>query len=112
MKRIPILSAILIFNLITLSACSLLPEPHRIDITQGTVLEQKEVEKLKVGMSKKQIEFILGSPSIEDLYTPNRWDYIYYIDKKGDDILFKRLTTFFSNDTLTHIEGDFTLLQE
>ncbi|VAX00586.1 hypothetical protein MNBD_GAMMA22-3002 [hydrothermal vent metagenome] len=57
---------------ISLSACSI----YEIDIQQGNVLDEEAVAKLKVGMTKQQVQFILGSPIIKDAFHPERWDYV------------------------------------
>jgi outer membrane protein assembly factor BamE len=54
-----------------LSACSYngsvnLPGVYRIDIQQGNVLEQPMLDKLKAGMDKNLVEFILGTPALID----------------------------------------------
>ncbi len=43
---------------LTLSGCSLV---YRIDIPQGNYVEQKQVDKLRQGMTREQVEFVLGS---------------------------------------------------
>ena len=30
------------------------------------------------GLSKEQVEFLLGTPTIIDTFHTERWDYIYY----------------------------------
>ena len=30
-------------------------------------------------MTKEQVEFLLGSPMLTDIFHPERWDYIYYL---------------------------------
>ncbi len=57
---------------ISLSACSI----YEIDVQQGNVLDEEAVAKLKVGMTKQQVQFILGSPIIKDAFHPERWDYV------------------------------------
>ena len=62
------------------------------------------LEKLKPGMTKSQVLFVLGSPLIIDAFRDNRWDYVYLFREKGDLVEQKRLTLFFDNDTLINIE--------
>lgn len=64
------------------------------------------VAKLKPGMTKAQVRFVLGSPPITDIFHANRWDYVYLL-KEGRKIKEERkLTLFFDNDQLTRVAGD------
>lgn len=98
--------------LLFLAACSstsftsYLPTPYRPDIQQGNVITQDMVAKLKPGMTKAQVRFVLGSPPITDIFHANRWDYVYLL-KEGRKIKEERkLTLFFDNDQLTRVAGD------
>lgn len=73
---------------LNLSACSLV-SVYKIDIPQGTPLTQAQVNAVHVGMSQAQVQYLLGSPAINDTLEPNRWDYVYtyvpgtYAKKEG-----------------------------
>ena len=56
-----------------LFSCSLF---YKKDINQGSILEKVNVDKLKIGMTKKQVKKLLGSPSIIDPFHNNQWNYI------------------------------------
>jgi outer membrane protein assembly factor BamE len=51
---------------------------YRMDIQQGNYLEGKTVKQLKVGMTRSQVRYLLGTPMVEDVFNKDRWDYIYY----------------------------------
>tara|TARA_B100001248_G_scaffold103755_1_gene77322 strand:- start:3331 stop:3597 length:267 start_codon:yes stop_codon:yes gene_type:complete len=34
------------------------------------------LDKLEVGLTKAQVRYIMGTPSIKDPFDKNRWDYI------------------------------------
>lgn len=92
---------ILLFTLPLLATgCALLPEPHRIDITQGKVIKASAVEQLKPGMTKDQVQFLMGSPALQDIFNPDRWDYIHYVDKQGESLVNQRIALFFDGDQL------------
>jgi outer membrane protein assembly factor BamE len=65
-KRI---SLVLLFT-ISLNGCL-----YKIDIHQGNVVDQEQVDKLKPGMSKNQVISLLGSPQLTDPFHSQRWDY-------------------------------------
>ena len=68
----------LLLCLTLLSGCSgKLFTIHKIDVQQGNAVEVEKVEQLAVGMTKEQVEFLLGSPMLTDIFHPERWDYIY-----------------------------------
>ena len=80
--------------------------PHRIDVQQGNALDQESVAKLKPGLSRSQVRFLLGTPLLVDPFHNNRWDYVYTFHKAGKLTEQKRITLFFDNDILQRMEGD------
>lgn len=92
-----------------LAACSSvnLPlSPYRIDVQQGNALEQESVEKLKLGLSRSQVRFLLGTPLLVDPFHGNRWDYVYNFRKAGKLTEKRRLALFFDGDLLVRIEAE------
>ena len=83
-----------------LGSCSV----HKIDIQQGSVLEPKNVAQLKTGMTQKQVRFLLGTPTLQDPFHLNRWDYIFSLEKRGEIESLQRITLIFEKDTLVSIE--------
>lgn len=101
-----VLAIVLAFSV---SACS--SWVFRIDVPQGNFLEQKEIDKLQIDMTKEQVKFILGSPVIVDSFNPDTWHYVYRL-KSGRGEKFnvsKKFTVFFVQDKLVKAEGDFEL---
>ena len=80
--------------------------PHRIDVQQGNALDQENVSRLKLGLNRSQVRFLLGTPLVVDPFRTDRWDYVYVFYKAGKLAEQKRITLFFDGDTLTRIEGD------
>ncbi len=94
---------------LSLSACS--SWIYRIDIPQGNYLEQKDIDKLQVDMTKEQVKFILGSPVVADSFDQDTWYYVYRF-KSGRNSDFNRAKNFtlhFKDDKLVSAEGDFSL---
>ena len=52
--------------LLALAGCSNKP---LLDIPQGNFLEQKDVDKLRIEMSKEQVIFVIGNPLQKTLST-------------------------------------------
>lgn len=84
---------------ITLAACAYKP-----DIQQGNMVTQDKLEQLKIGMDKRQVLFILGSPMLTDPFHQNRWDYYYSLTPGRDDTVHYGATLYFENDRLSRIE--------
>lgn len=93
-----------------LSGCAFLEKlVYRIDISQGNFVEQSAVDQLRIGMSKEQVRYVLGSPMLIENGKPNKWYYIYHFTKGHNDPEQKNLFVFFgSNERLERIEGDFS----
>ncbi len=99
---------------VTLGACSSVPEvtsfltPYRIDVRQGNMVTQEMVAQLKVGQSKDQVRFILGTPLVNDMFHSDRWDYVYRFQpgKHFSEVQQRRLIVFFENGKLARLGGD------
>ena len=78
-----------------------------MDIEQGNRIDNEVISQLEPGMSRRQVEFLLGEPSIIGLYQPDIWHYIYFF-RSGEDLSEQKrtLTLRFKNDLLSKIEGD------
>jgi outer membrane protein assembly factor BamE len=81
-------------------------KPHKIDIPQGNVLKQEMLDKLKPGMTKSQVRFILGTPLIVDPFRTNRWDYVFRLEKEGKLIENRHISVLFEHDLLKVLQGD------
>lgn len=79
---------------------------YRIDIQQGNVVTQEMISKLKPGMTRQQVRFVLGTPPVVDPFRQDRWDYVYYYNKGGKLTEHRRLVLLFDGDILKRIEGD------
>jgi len=93
----------------SLAACGFVgfPGVYKIDVEQGNIVTQEIADKLKPGMSRRQVRFILGTPLVEDTFNQSRWDYPY-VKRNGTDVLDKSsLTVFFEGDALSNVTGDY-----
>lgn len=81
---------------------------YRQPIYQGNLLESAAVEQLQVGMSKAQVQGLLGTPSIQDPFHHGRWDYTS--TQRTDRLAhtrIKNLTLWFENGALVRWEGEY-----
>lgn len=102
-------SACLFAALLALGAGACGPfEPHRIEIQQGNIVDAEALADLRVGMTQRQVLFLLGSPVIRDPFNEGRWDYVYYVSLAGQPARARRLTLFFEGDTLARINDRYS----
>ncbi len=89
------------FLIISLQACV-----YRMDIPQGNKIDQQKLEQLKTGMTRSQVEYLLGSASINDQYHANQAHYVYYLYKgkvKTTDL--KTMVLTYKDEILVDIKG-------
>ncbi len=84
------------------SACNLI---YKQNIQQGNALEQEDLDELYVGMNKRQVLFVLGTPSVQDPFQQSRWDYVQTFSRRGGDLVQRTVTLEFEDDLLTKIIG-------
>lgn len=83
----------------------------RIDIQQGNLLEQDAIDQVQVGMTRSQVQFLLGTPMVADAFHANRWDYAYYFRRGRSREIFRRwMVIYFDADNrVVRLERDLTL---
>ena len=79
---------------------------YRPEVQQGNVLTQEMIDQLKIGMLRRQVRFILGTPLIEDPFHQDRWDYYYSRRSRNKGPERRILSVFFKDDRLAEIRGD------
>ena len=80
---------------------------YTVDIQQGNVLDQKLVDNLKPGMTKRQVNIVLGTPSVASPFHQDRWDYVAIYLHRGEQISRTLLSLTFEHNRLVKIEGDY-----
>ena len=93
---------------ITLTACSgnKWGFPYKAPVQQGNWLTTAQVERLSVGMTREQVQFLLGSPTLQDIFHSDRWDYPYYHKPGSGKEELRSFTVWFQDDLLVRWEGD------
>lgn len=80
--------------------------PYRVDVVQGNFVSREQVEALQPGMSRQQVREILGTPLVTSVFHADRWEYVFTIQRPGQERQTRRLTVFFRGDALERSEGD------
>ncbi|QMU61263.1 MAG: outer membrane protein assembly factor BamE [Gammaproteobacteria bacterium] len=102
MKHLKTLTYILSITLL-LACQNKLLTVHKIDVQQGNALDAEMVDKVKIGMNKEQVRYVLGSPIITDSFHPDRWDYIYLFIPGYGEQERRQLTLKFDRDEVIDI---------
>jgi outer membrane protein assembly factor BamE len=80
---------------------------YRMEIQQGNYISQEAVSQLKLGMTKEQVRFVLGTPLIADIFHEDRWDYVYRRQRQNSrEVEERRVSVFFEGEKLVRLEGD------
>ena len=77
------------FSAFILGGCSLsqlklpelkIPRVYKLSVQQGNVITQEMVDRLKPGMTRNQVEFVMGKPVLADPFKQDQWVYIYTLE--------------------------------
>ena len=97
------LIAILLMTMVPLAAGCV----YQASLSQGNLLKQSDLDQVKVGMTRSQVRFLLGTPMIDDPFHEERWDYVYYLKVGREKATFKRwVSIYFDGDTVREIVDD------
>ncbi|MCA8837949.1 MAG: outer membrane protein assembly factor BamE, partial [Proteobacteria bacterium] len=48
-------------------------------ISQGNLMFREDIARLRLGMSKEEVQFVLGAPMITGSFEEDRWYYLFYL---------------------------------
>lgn len=85
-----------------LCGCQLI---YKLPTRQGNVIEQKDLDKLKVGMTRDQVRFVMGTPLASTPFRSDRWDYVGYYKSPRGQITQRAVTINFQGDQLASLVG-------
>jgi len=54
---------------------------YRPNIQQGNLLKTEDIDQVTVGMTRSQVRYLLGTPMLANPFDPQRWDYIYTLQR-------------------------------
>src|SRR5690606_8739155 len=77
----------------------------RMSVQQGNVVDVADLEQVREGMTRSQVQFLLGTPLISDPFHADRWDYTYFFRQgRRRDVTRYWVTVFFEDDRVVRIE--------
>lgn len=93
---------LLVAAAIALSGCSII---YKLPTRQGNIIEQKQVDQLKLGMTHEQVHYLMGTPIAASAFQPDRWDYVGYYKSPRGELTQRVVSLYFEGDALARIEG-------
>jgi outer membrane protein assembly factor BamE (lipoprotein component of BamABCDE complex) len=88
--------------LLGLSGCSII---YKLPTRQGNVIEQDQLDKLQVGMTRDQVKFLLGTPIATSPFRVERWDYFGYYKSPRGDVSTRTVSLYFDDNKLARMDG-------
>ena len=104
------------FMALSVGGCSLsqlklpelkIPRVYKLSVQQGNVITQEMVDRLKPGMTRNQVEFVMGKPVLGDPFNDDQWVYIYTLEVPDYFTQVFKMVLAFEDDTLATISGDY-----
>lgn len=97
----------LVVALIALAGCSNLrfPGVYRVDIPQGNFVTSEMLDKLRPGMTREQVRYVLGPPVLRDPFTPERWYYLLHFQPGKGEPIRQEIVIHFDGQQFSHREG-------
>ncbi|HEY5776585.1 MAG TPA: outer membrane protein assembly factor BamE [Xanthomonadales bacterium] len=78
---------------------------YKQNVQQGNAHEQEDLDQITLGMTKKQVAYLLGTPAVQDPFHKDRWDYISMLSRRGGEPVRRLVTLTFENDVLIATDG-------
>jgi outer membrane protein assembly factor BamE len=79
---------------------------YKLNVQQGNIVTQDMLDKLKPGMEKRQVAYIMGNPVLKDTFSTRFWDYVYRTERREDNIKSYHIRVYFDQaQKYTHFEG-------
>ena len=73
---------------------------YQVPIAQGNIISLEMLSKLEKGLTKVQVQYIMGTPSVQDPFNSSKWDYIGY-EIIGNELLREvHYSLYFQEDKL------------
>jgi outer membrane protein assembly factor BamE len=78
--------------------------PYKVEIVQGNVVTQEQVDRIRTGMPRSQVRDILGSPLLTDVFHADRWDYVFTIRRQGTEPQRRNVVAIFDGERLKSLD--------
>lgn len=79
---------------------------YRMPIQQGNYIDPEAIEKVKAGMTRTQVRFLLGTPMTPVAFDNSRWDYDYFLkSRRLREPARGHATVYFQEDVVARVES-------
>lgn len=79
---------------------------YRVPVQQGNVITVEMLQSLELGMDRRKVSFVLGTPLVVDAFHQDRWDYFYSYKPANGKRVQQRASLFFEEDRLARIDAN------
>lgn len=87
---------------VALGGCAIV---YRLPVRQGNVIQQSDLQKLHVGMTQKQVRYVLGTPIASSPFENNRWNYVSYYKSPRGAVSSRKISLLFEDGKLSNMIG-------
>lgn len=88
---------------LVLSGCHRSFWVYRVDVQQGNIITPKMRSQVHLGMSRSEVEHVLGHPVLVDTFNHNRYNYVYEFRPGHGCIDNYKLTILFQGNQVVRI---------
>lgn len=99
--RVLLISVIAVMGL-GLGGCNLV---FKLPTRQGNVIEQKLLDQLKLGMTRQQVTYLMGTPIAASPFRSEQWQYTGYYKSPRGKVSNRLVSLYFEKDRLARMEG-------
>lgn len=90
---------------VILAGCSF-PGVYKINVQQGNIVTQEDLDQLAEGMTRRQVHSILGSPAVISPVDSSREYYIYTYQRADKAIKQQRVIVYYDNEQYSRYEAE------
>jgi len=83
-----------------------LPRAHKINVQQGNLISQTQLDRVTVGMSREVVSSLIGTPVANVPFQSDRWDYVYTSGPAGSKVRARRVTILFDGNQVASIDNN------
>ena len=94
---------LMLMTALLLTNCASYDFSRRI-VQQGNLLPKDKIQRLQIGMSKKEAAILMGTSLVSPVFNDNRWDYAYTWREANGPLEKKSISLFFVNGKLARID--------
>lgn len=85
------------------AACALMAGCiYKVNVYQGSIIDPADIDKVEVGMTREQVAYVLGTPTVRDPFHADRWDYVFTTGTLSGER--RKVVIHFSDSTVTSVQ--------